>query len=99
MPTESCGRPSERRALQRLLPEKSLDKIYAFPETSLLPVGEASPGDSDYNGGRWEAHAVTFTSMDPVQFTNDEDLLSHAAADHLSISDPVMYFECPLFRL
>lgn len=80
-------------------PVQSLDKIYVLVGEGFIPVGEASPGDPDYNGGRWEVHMVTFTGMDPTQFTNDEDLLAHAAMGHLSISSPVRYFECPLVPL
>lgn len=79
-------------------PDQSVDNIYVFPDNpELLPVGEASPGDSDYSGGRWAVHAVTFTGIDPVQFTSDEDLLAHA--DDLSISGVVRNFQCPLFPL
>lgn len=80
-------------------PDQSLDKIYVLVGEGLIPVGEASPGDSDYNGGRWEVHMVTFTGMDPMQFTNDEDLLYHASLGHLTIGDPVRFFECPLLPL
>ncbi|HEX9709187.1 MAG TPA: hypothetical protein VGB42_04380 [Candidatus Thermoplasmatota archaeon] len=79
-------------------PSPSVDNIYVFPDNpDLVPVGEASPGDADYNGGRWAVHLVTFTGMDPVQFTSDEELLAHAA--DLSISGVVRNFQCPLFAL
>ena len=80
-------------------PTHSMDLIFVFPGTSLIPVGEASPGDRDYNGGRWEVHAVTFTGMAPEQFTNDETLWYHYGLGHLSISGVLRTFECPLIRL
>src|SRR5438093_11320151 len=51
-------------------PEQSLDKIFVFPGTELIPVGEAGPGNPGYNSGRWEVHSVSFTGMAPTQFTN-----------------------------
>jgi len=80
-------------------PAQSLDKIYVLQGEGLMPVAEASPGDPEYNGGRWEVHMVSFTGMAPTQFTNDEDLLDHASLGHLTIGDPVRYFECPILPL
>jgi len=80
-------------------PAHSMDLIFVFPGTSLIPVGEASPGDRDYNGGRWEVHAVAFTGMAAEQFTNDETLWYHYGLGHLSISGVLRTFECPLIRL
>ena len=79
-------------------PDQSVDDIYVFPDNpELVPVGDASPGDSDYHGGRWAVHTVTFTGMDPMQFTSDEQLLAHAS--DLTISGVVKNFQCPLFKL
>lgn len=81
-------------------PAQAQDQIYVFPGTDLVPVGEASPGDSGYNGGKWAVHEVTFASgVTPVQFTSDEDVLAAAAAGDLSIGGVVKYFQCPLFAL
>ncbi|HEV8595814.1 MAG TPA: hypothetical protein VGR51_09820 [Thermoplasmata archaeon] len=80
-------------------PAKSMDLIFVFPGTSLMPVAEASPGDPDYNGGRWEVHAVTFTGIAPEQFTNDEQVWFHYGLGHLSISGVLRTFECPLIPL
>lgn len=81
-------------------PMQSVDRIYVFPGTSLVPVGEASPGDSDYNGGHWEVHEVTFVDgVTPQQFMSDADVLAAAAAGDLTIGGVVKYFQCPLFRL
>jgi len=80
-------------------PSQSLDKIFVFPGTELVPVGEAGPGENDYNGGRWDVRAVAFTGMSPTQFTNDEDIWYHASLGHLTISGTVKMFHCPLFKL
>lgn len=80
-------------------PAQSMDLIFVFPDTNLIPVGEASPGDPDYNGGRWMVRAVSFTGMAPEQFTNDEQVWFHYGLGHLSISGVLRTFECPLIRL
>ena len=69
--------------------------IYTFPG-GLASVAEAAPGESGYRGGRWEVHEVTFVSIAPTQFTNDEDLLAAAAQGQVSIGPVVRRFECPL---
>ena len=80
-------------------PEQSLDKLFQFPGTDLIPVGEASPGDRDYNGGRWDVRLVTFTGMEPTQFTSDDEVWYHASLGDLTISDTMGGFVCPLFAL
>src|SRR2546427_7337358 len=80
-------------------PEQSLDKIFVFPGTDLIPVGEAGPGNPDYNSGRWDVREVTFTGMAPTQFTNDEAIWYHASIGDLTISGTVKMFHCPLFKL
>ena len=80
-------------------PEQSVDMIFTFPGTNLIPVAEASPGDRDYNGGRWDVREVRFTGMAPEQFTNDEQVWFHYGLGHLEISGTLKYFECPLIRL
>jgi len=80
-------------------PDASVDLIFTFPGTDLIPVGEASPGDPDYNGGRWDVRAVTFTGMAPEQFTSDDEVWFHYGLGHLTISGNLKYFECPLLKL
>ncbi|TLZ51816.1 MAG: hypothetical protein E6K18_04030 [Methanobacteriota archaeon] len=80
-------------------PEQSLDKIFVFPGTDLIPVGEAGPGNPEYNSGRWDVHEVTFTGMAPTQFTSDEAIWYHASIGDLTISGTVKMFHCPLFKL
>lgn len=80
-------------------PDVSVDLIFTFPGTSLISVAEASPGDPDYNGGRWDVREVTFTGMAPEQFTSDDDVWLHYGLGHLTISGTVKYFECPLLKL
>lgn len=42
-------------------PESSYDAIYSFGGAQ-LNVAEAKPGDTDFNGGRWEVHQLVFPS-------------------------------------
>lgn len=81
-------------------PTHSFDQLYAFPGTSLVEVSDAAPTSVGYHGGRWEVHDVTFAAgVNPVQYTNAQAILDAAAAGQLTISGPVMYFDCPLFPL
>lgn len=71
------------------------DTIYVLG-SGLASVADAGPGDPDYNGGRWEVHLVTWNTVEPTQFTNDEQVEAAAAAGQITISDVVRRFECPL---
>lgn len=42
-------------------PSHTYDAIYAFGGAQ-RNVAEAAPGDTDYNGGRWQVHALEFPS-------------------------------------
>jgi hypothetical protein len=89
--------------------EKSYDVLYIFtngPEEQLL-VGEAAPGNPDYNGGRWQSMGVTWNEAgmaahDPLPVLKSEDeIMVHYALGHLDITDGSPddhpdYFECPL---
>ncbi len=81
-----------------LPPAGHFDAIYVLGD-GLAAVSESAPGDADYNGGRWEVHLVEWLTIDPVQFTNAEDL--HAAADRgeIAIGGVVRRFVCPLIPL
>ncbi|HEY3015575.1 MAG TPA: hypothetical protein VGJ41_10725 [Nocardioides sp.] len=42
-------------------PASTYDAIYAFSGTQ-RNVAEAKPGDTDFNGGRWQVHLLAFPS-------------------------------------
>jgi len=71
------------------------DTIYALGN-GLANVAEAAPGEPGFNGGRWEVREVTFLTIVPTQFTNDEDILAAVEAGQISIGPVVRRFECPL---
>lgn len=90
-------------------PSHAWDIIYDFGGAQ-PNVAEAAPGDTDYNGGRWQAHALTFPSgyeaavaagdLDSdgvLDSTNEIDaaLAAGAAVD----GGVVMQFECPAIPL
>jgi len=73
------------------------DTIYVLGG-ELANVSDAAPGDMDFNGGRWEVRPITWLTIDPVQFTNAEQVDAAADAGQISIGDVVKRFECPLIR-
>ncbi|HKQ18650.1 MAG TPA: hypothetical protein VJW75_02775 [Candidatus Eisenbacteria bacterium] len=80
----------------RDLPNRGeFDTIYVLGG-GLTSVADASPGDPDYNGGRWEVRIVTWISISPTQFTNSDQVDAAAAAGQISIGGVVRRFECPL---
>jgi hypothetical protein len=78
-----------------LPPQGKFDTIYALGG-DLMNVSDAAPGDPAYNGGRWEVRPITWTGMDPTQFTNAEQIKQAAAMGKITIGDVVRRFECPL---
>jgi hypothetical protein len=80
----------------RDLPNQGMfDTIYVLG-SGLASVADAAPGDQDFNGGRWEVHMITWNTIEPTQFTNDEQVEAAAAAGQITIGDVVRRFECPL---
>ena len=95
----------------RTPPPQSTDIIFSFMDSGLTgqrSVAQYAPGDPQYNGGRWNVMLVTFTELgksihdvdgDGVadfELTNAEQVLHHAALGHLIVTEPGVYFECPL---
>ena len=78
---------------------QSFDKL--FDIAGQPNVSDAAPGDSNYNGGRWEVISTSWT--DPMAehslLTSAEDVYAAVAAGELEIGGPVAYVECPLLRL
>lgn len=55
-------------------PDQSWDTIYSFAGGLQRSVATAAPGDTDYNGGRWQAHSVSPAgSYDAVLAAGDLD--------------------------
>jgi hypothetical protein len=81
-------------------PVSTYDVIYALGG-DLMNVAESKPGDTDYNGGRWLVLPITWADgVEPVQFTNDAEILAAAEAGDLTIgSTPVKSFVCPVIKM
>jgi hypothetical protein len=81
-------------------PDSSFDKIYSLG-SGLINVAEAKPGDTDFNGGRWQVLAITWAQgVTPVQYTNDGQILAAADLGLLTIgTTPVKEFFCSVNRV
>jgi hypothetical protein len=92
--TTSLPGPTERN-------EQSFDRIFVITNGTgdQLPVGEAAPGNSMYNGGRWWAFTATWIEDLPhekVILTSYDEVMFHAGLGHLVIEDLGVTFQCPL---
>jgi hypothetical protein len=90
-------------------PAHAWDVIYEF--SGAQPnVADAAPGDRDYNGGRWQVHALAFPSGYPGAVA-DGDLNGNGVLDSTAEVDAalaagsavdtgvVKQFECPAIPL
>ena len=92
---------------------QSFDKLFVITNGAdgQLPVGEAAPGNPNYNGGRWITQTVVWTDLGIDQhdggvplLTSYAEVMEHEALDHLRITPgspggplaPPDYFQCPL---
>ena len=80
---------------------QSFDKIFVFTNGAegQLPVGEAAPGNPNYNGGRWWVHTATWIDElphDKFVLTSYDEVMFHYKLGHIIIADAETYFQCPL---
>jgi hypothetical protein len=92
--------------------EESFDKLFVVVNSNnpgdQYPVGEAAPGNPDYNGGRWWTHTVEWTPEGfsyhgtvPILMSYD-DIMMYEGMGHLTITEgtpgppPPPFFSCPL---
>jgi hypothetical protein len=81
--------------------QQSYDKIFVFTNGAegQLPVGEAAPGNPNYNGGRWSVMLATWIDDLPhpeVVLTSYEEVMLHYELGHITFEDAETYFQCPL---
>ena len=91
---------------------QSFDKLFAITNGApgQLPVGEAAPGNPNYNGGRWFTHTVMWTvdgidyyngnvpvlmSYDEIEYNDDMGFLEITRGSP-NPPTPPDYFQCPL---
>ena len=90
-------------------PAHSFDTIYEFSGVQPLNVATAAPGDRDYNGGRWQVHALAFADYaaalaaydanDSGSFDSDEEVAAALAAGAARDLGVVKSFVCPVIKL
>lgn len=81
--------------------DQSFDPIFVFTNgaNGQLPVGEAAPGNPNYNGGRWSVHLATWIDDLPHEkmvLTSYDEVMFHYNLGHITIVDAETYFQCPL---
>ena len=89
-------------------PAQSWDTIYDLG--GVQPnIATAAPGDRDYNGGRWQVHAVTFADYAAAvatydangsgDFDGDAELAAALAAGAATDHGVVKQFVCPAIEV
>ncbi|MGD9548671.1 MAG: hypothetical protein AB7V45_14180 [Candidatus Krumholzibacteriia bacterium] len=80
------------------LPDQGpFDTIYVLGD-GLVNVSETAPGDQDFNGGRWEVREITWIDIEPMQYTNADQILAAAESGDIAIGGVVARFVCPMIR-
>jgi hypothetical protein len=80
-------------------PKPGRDNFYAFPSAAAAGqkgVVGVAPGDTNYHGGHWKFHAVTW-NVTPYLLTSEAAVLAAASAGHVSVARlPANDFKCPI---
>jgi hypothetical protein len=90
-------------------PSHSFDTIYEFFGVQPLNVATAAPGDSGYNGGRWQVHGLSFGSYAAAlaaydangsgDFDSDEEVAAALAGGAATDLGVVKQFVCPVIKI
>ncbi len=88
-------------------PAHSFDVIYGI--SGQPNVATAAPGDQDYNGGRWQVHALSFSDYDAAvaavdangsgDLDSDAEVQAAMAAGYVTGNTVVASFVCPVIPL
>ena len=80
-------------------PKAGRDNFYGFPQGAAAGqkgVVGVAPGDTDYHGGHWKFHAVTWNTS-PYLLTSEAAVLAAAAAGHVTVTrNSDADFRCPI---
>ena len=79
-------------------PKEGRDNLYPIMggAEGQLPVAAVAPGDTDYHGGQWAVHVVTWNT-DPYLLTSEGDILAAETAGDVTITRvPEADFKCPV---
>jgi hypothetical protein len=61
-----------------------------------LPVAAVAPGDTDYHGGKWAVHVVTW-NVPPYLLTSESEVLAAAAEGDVTMNRAAEAdFKCPI---
>lgn len=65
-----------------------------------LPVAGVGPGDTDYHGGKWAVHVVTWVmGSDPYLLTSEDEIMGAWDAGDITITRVMEAdFKCPIQR-
>ncbi len=75
-------------------PQMGRDNFYAIP--GQMAVIGVAPGDTDYHGGQWAFHGVTWNT-DPYELTSEDAVLAAADLGDITITRvPANDFKCPV---
>jgi hypothetical protein len=101
----TVGTPTD---LPARAPDHSFDVIYALDAFQTFNVSTVAPGDRDYNGGRWQVHAISFDDYEAAlaahdangsgDFDSDEEVEAAIAAGDATDLGVVRRFECPVIK-
>ena len=82
---------------------QSFDGLYKLVDDQgnplQMPIAEAAPGNTAYNGGRWIEYFVTWNdgSTPPSEpITSFEELDGYIQAGAVTVLESGNYFQCPL---
>ncbi len=80
-------------------PREGRDNFYGFPSGAAAGqkgVVGVAPGDTDYHGGQWKFHAVTW-NVTPSLLTSEAAVLAAAGAGDVTVTRiPGNDFKCPI---
>jgi hypothetical protein len=83
-------------------PMQGKDNIYPFTNGAdgQLPVAAVAPGDTDYHGGKWAVHVVTWmVDVEPEILTSEAAVLDAYMDGDLTITRVLEAdFKCPIQR-
>jgi hypothetical protein len=80
-------------------PQQGRDNFYGFPQSAAVGqkgVVAVAPGDTDYHGGQWAFHAVTW-NVSPYLLTSEAAVLAARDAGDLTVTRVAQNdFKCPI---
>ncbi|MGH8527482.1 MAG: DUF7482 domain-containing protein [Gammaproteobacteria bacterium] len=80
-------------------PQQGRDNFYGFPSgaaTGQLGVVAVAPGDTNYHGGQWAFHAVTW-NVTPYLLTSESAVLAAQTAGDVTVTRVTDNdFKCPI---